>query len=86
MAGASGGIRRGHVSPPNGLGVDYPDRDGAGVITGTAPNELTASDDRDWFAGTHGTSTCRRAWRRCRAKGFACREAPRATRGRTRPR
>ncbi len=41
-------MQRGHVSLPNGLGVDYP---GDGV-TGAAPNELTASEDRDPYAGT----------------------------------
>jgi len=45
-------MRRGHVSLPNGLGVDYPSLRGAPVVTGTAPNELTASEDRDWLAGT----------------------------------
>jgi anaerobic selenocysteine-containing dehydrogenase len=42
----------GHVSLPNGLGLDYPGDDGAVAVTGAAPNELTASEDRDWFAGT----------------------------------
>jgi anaerobic selenocysteine-containing dehydrogenase len=41
-------MQPGHVSLPNGLGLDYPD---AGT-TGVAPNELTASEDRDWLAGT----------------------------------
>ena len=45
-------MQRGHVSLPNGLGVDYPDSRGAATVTGAAPNELTASEDRDWFAGT----------------------------------
>jgi hypothetical protein len=40
-------MQRGHVSLPNGLGTSYPDG-GAGV----APNELTASEDRDPFVGT----------------------------------
>jgi anaerobic selenocysteine-containing dehydrogenase len=46
-------MQPGHVSLPNGLGVDYPN-DGAGgaVAAGVAPNELTASEDRDWLAGT----------------------------------
>ena len=44
-------MQRGHVSLPNGLGLGYPG--GAGeVLTGVAPNELTASEDRDPFAGT----------------------------------
>ena len=38
----------GHVSLPNGMGLD---EDGTGR-TGTAPNELTGSGDRDWIAGT----------------------------------
>src|SRR5262245_38140837 len=45
-------MQPGHVSLPNGLGVGYPDPTGTPVMTGTAPNELTASEDRDWFAGT----------------------------------
>jgi anaerobic selenocysteine-containing dehydrogenase len=42
----------GHVSLPNGFGVDYAGADGDRVTTGTAPNELTQGADRDWFAGT----------------------------------
>jgi anaerobic selenocysteine-containing dehydrogenase len=50
-------MQAGHVSLPNGMGLDEPDdRDGDGVgataRTGVAPNELTAGDDRDWLAGT----------------------------------
>jgi anaerobic selenocysteine-containing dehydrogenase len=37
----------GHASLPNGFGLGE-GNDGVGV----APNELTASDDRDWLAGT----------------------------------
>jgi anaerobic selenocysteine-containing dehydrogenase len=44
-------MQPGHVSLPNGLGVDYPDPDGI-VAAGVAPNELTAVEDRDWLAGT----------------------------------
>jgi anaerobic selenocysteine-containing dehydrogenase len=44
-------MQSGHVSLPNGLGVDYPDDTGV-VTAGVAPNELTASEDRDWLAGT----------------------------------
>jgi anaerobic selenocysteine-containing dehydrogenase len=40
---------RGHVSLPNGLGVG--DASGGG-LAGVAPNELTASEDRDPFVGT----------------------------------
>jgi len=42
----------GHISLPNGLGVAYPDASGRDVVHGAAPNELTASEDRDWLAGT----------------------------------
>jgi len=45
-------MQPGHVSLPNGLGVDYPNGDGGTAVTGVAPNELTASEDRDWLAGT----------------------------------
>jgi anaerobic selenocysteine-containing dehydrogenase len=44
-------MQRGHVSLPNGLGLDYPTDRGA-VTTGVAPNELTAVEDRDPFVGT----------------------------------
>ena len=42
----------GHASLPNGLGVSYPDSEGGSDVNGVAPNELTASGDRDWLAGT----------------------------------
>ena len=42
-------MRAGHISLPNGFGLG-PGGDGDAV--GVAPNELTSSDDRDWFAGT----------------------------------
>jgi formate dehydrogenase len=42
----------GHVSLPNGLGLDYPDGEGNATVTGVPPNELTATEDRDWLAGT----------------------------------
>jgi anaerobic selenocysteine-containing dehydrogenase len=45
-------MQRGHVSLPNGLGLDFPGRDGQRVQAGVGPNELTGSDDRDWIAGT----------------------------------
>jgi anaerobic selenocysteine-containing dehydrogenase len=45
-------MQPGHVSLPNGLGLDFPDASGARVATGVSPNELTAGGDRDWFAGT----------------------------------
>ena len=37
---------------PNGQGLEYPDSSGERVVHGVAPNELTASEDRDWLAGT----------------------------------
>lgn len=42
----------GHVSLPNGQGLFYPDEAGRPITSGVAPNELTASGDRDWLAGT----------------------------------
>jgi formate dehydrogenase len=46
-------LRPGHVTLPNGLGLSYPSEDGGDdVVRGVAPNELTASEDRDWLAGT----------------------------------
>ena len=45
-------LQSGHVTLPNGLGVDFPDADGERQVTGVAPNELTASNHRDHRAGT----------------------------------
>ncbi|HVP29677.1 MAG TPA: molybdopterin-dependent oxidoreductase [Myxococcota bacterium] len=45
-------MQPGHVSLPNGLGLDFPDASGRRVPTGVAPNELTRGEDRDWLAGT----------------------------------
>ena len=45
-------MQSGHVSLPNGLGVAEPGSDGELVRAGVAPNELTASEDRDFLAGT----------------------------------
>jgi formate dehydrogenase len=45
-------MQPGHVSLPNGFGLSYPDGDGKATVHGIAPNELTASEDRDWLAGT----------------------------------
>jgi anaerobic selenocysteine-containing dehydrogenase len=45
-------LQPGHASLPNGLGLDYPGEGGSPVRHGVAPNELTASEDRDWLAGT----------------------------------
>jgi anaerobic selenocysteine-containing dehydrogenase len=44
-------MQDGHVSLPNGMGLVYA-ADGVESIAGVAPNELTASDDRDAIAGT----------------------------------
>ena len=41
----------GHISLPNGLGLGPRTATGRDAV-GVAPNELTSSDDRDWFAGT----------------------------------
>jgi anaerobic selenocysteine-containing dehydrogenase len=41
-------MRPGHVSLPNGLGLSNREQD----PVGTPPNELTAAEDRDEFAGT----------------------------------
>ncbi len=42
----------GHISLPNGQGVDYPDERGEPVLTGVAANELTETRWRDPLAGT----------------------------------
>ena len=39
----------GHITLPNGFGLGP---SGSSDAVGVAPNELTASEDRDWFAGT----------------------------------
>lgn len=52
VAEVSDTMRSGHISLPNGFGLDYPDEVGEHRITGVAPNELTSIDDCDWFAGT----------------------------------
>jgi formate dehydrogenase len=41
----------GHLALPNGLGVDHPEGEQR-IRTGIAPNELTASEDRDPWVGT----------------------------------
>ena len=60
QAGQRDGRRRGqrdHAARPR-LAAQRPrasttrEEDGAAVVTGAAPNELTASEDRDWIAGT----------------------------------
>jgi anaerobic selenocysteine-containing dehydrogenase len=45
-------MARGHVSLPNGTGIDYTDADGSKQHLGVAPNELTDSFRRDPIAGT----------------------------------
>jgi anaerobic selenocysteine-containing dehydrogenase len=45
-------LRDGHVTLPNGLGLEYPGEDGVRRPHGAPPNELTSSEDRDWLAGT----------------------------------
>jgi anaerobic selenocysteine-containing dehydrogenase len=45
-------LQSGHASLPNGLGLSYPNEHGERLVRGTPPNELTASADRDWLAGT----------------------------------
>ena len=45
-------MQRGHVSLPNGLGLDATSPDGRQVRTGVAVNELTSVEDGDWLAGT----------------------------------
>ena len=39
----------GHISLPNGFGLGP---GGSSDAPGVAPNELTSTEDRDWFAGT----------------------------------
>ncbi len=45
-------MRQGHISLPNGLGLDYDTGDGVTVRVGTSVNELTSTEDRDFLAGT----------------------------------
>jgi anaerobic selenocysteine-containing dehydrogenase len=46
-------MQLGHVSLPNGLGLEYPDASsGESLRTGVAPNDLTSLHHRDSFAGT----------------------------------
>jgi anaerobic selenocysteine-containing dehydrogenase len=48
----SDAMQPGHISLPNGQGLDYPNVDGQPVMTGVAANELTAAEWRDRFAAT----------------------------------
>ncbi|MBW2371204.1 MAG: molybdopterin-dependent oxidoreductase [Deltaproteobacteria bacterium] len=52
VAEVSDRMQPGHVSLPNGMGVDFTAEAGGLERVGAAPNELTASEDRDRFAGT----------------------------------
>jgi formate dehydrogenase len=45
-------MQDGHLSLPNGLGLFSPSDNGAPIVTGLAPNELTSAADRDPYAGT----------------------------------
>jgi anaerobic selenocysteine-containing dehydrogenase len=45
-------MRPGHLSLPNGLGMDYDAGDGVTLLIRVSVNELTASEDRDFLAGT----------------------------------
>jgi formate dehydrogenase len=42
----------GHISLPNGQGLDYPDESGRRILTGVPTNELTSPAWRDPIAGT----------------------------------
>jgi anaerobic selenocysteine-containing dehydrogenase len=45
-------MQPGHVSLPNGLGVNYPNADGTETRVGVAPNSLTTNSRRDKFFHT----------------------------------
>ena len=45
-------MQPGHISLPNGHGTFDASDNTAAPGSGTAPNELTRGEDRDWFAGT----------------------------------
>ena len=45
-------MQPGHISLPNGEGMDYQPRDGGVRRVGVPPNELTAAAERDIIAGT----------------------------------
>ncbi|MDJ0962485.1 MAG: molybdopterin-dependent oxidoreductase [Acidimicrobiia bacterium] len=45
-------MREGHIALPNGFGLEFPDEDGEHRVVGVSPNELTALEWRDDFAGT----------------------------------
>jgi formate dehydrogenase len=48
----SDAMQPGHISLPNGMGIDEPDASGRLVRVGAAPNELTDARHRDPIAGT----------------------------------
>ena len=45
-------MQPGHISLPNGAGLDYVTEDGQVVRKGSPPNELTDTRRRDFLAGT----------------------------------
>ncbi len=45
-------MQPGHVSLPNGQGMDYAPRDGGVSQLGVAPNELTGTSECDFLART----------------------------------
>lgn len=45
-------VQPGHVTLPNGLGVDYPEEGGEAAVVGAATNELTRVGHEDPFVGT----------------------------------
>ncbi|WP_280404332.1 molybdopterin-dependent oxidoreductase [Nocardia brasiliensis] len=45
-------MQQGHISLPNGMGLDTTDGSGQSIRTGVAVNELTSVERRDRFAGT----------------------------------
>lgn len=48
----SDSMQVGHISLPNGMGLTHREDADEGFLGGVAPNELTASEDRDPFVGT----------------------------------
>jgi formate dehydrogenase len=52
VIGTDDSMRPGHISIPNGMGLDYPDETGTYQRVGVAPNDLTALDWKDDIAGT----------------------------------
>ena len=45
-------MHEGHISLPNGFGLEFPDEKGEHFVHGIAPNELTSLDWKDEIAGT----------------------------------